>query len=140
MPVKKIAIISLSRGLLGESFIQHEEDIGMRRLWSYGIEVVTTANSRNGIDFLQYHPEARAQDLLDAFSAPSIDMILCAIGGDDTYRLLPYLFEHKLISEIGKPDMPIVYNVNIGHATPRCIIPLGVEAMVDAKKQIIRFV
>lgn len=22
-------------------------------------------------------------------------MILCAIGGDDTYRLLPYLFEHK---------------------------------------------
>ena len=21
-------------------------------------------------------------------------MILCAIGGDDTYRLLPYLFDH----------------------------------------------
>lgn len=22
-------------------------------------------------------------------------MILCAIGGDDTYRLLPYLFDHN---------------------------------------------
>ena len=47
-------------------------------------------------------------------------------------------YKRLLISEINKPDLPIVYNVNIGHATPRCIIPLGVEAMVDAKKQIIR--
>ncbi len=108
MPVKKIAIISLSRGLLGESFIQYEEDIGMRRLRSYGIKVVTTANARKGIDFLQRHPEARAQDLLAAFSDPSIDMILCAIGGDDTYRLLPYLFEHNELAEAGKRGKKIV--------------------------------
>ena len=94
MTVKKLAIISLSRGLLGEPFIKHEEELGFRRLRAYGIEVVTTANACKGIDFLQSHPEARAQDLLDAFSDPSIDMILCAIGGDDTYKLLPYLFEH----------------------------------------------
>lgn len=94
MTVKKIAIISLSRGLLGEAFIKHEEEIGFKRLRSYGIEAVTTANACKGIDFLQKHPEARAMDLLDAFRDPSIDMILCAIGGEDTYRLLPYLFEH----------------------------------------------
>ena len=45
MTVKKIAIISLSRGLLGEPFIKHEEELGFRRLRSYGIEVVTTANA-----------------------------------------------------------------------------------------------
>ena len=94
MTVKKLAIISLSRGLLGEPFIKHEEELGFRRLRAYGIEVVTTANACKGIEFLQSHPEARAQDLLDAFSDSSIDMILCAIGGDDTYKLLPYLFEH----------------------------------------------
>ena len=52
-----------------------------------------------------------------------------------------YYEEYKrlLISEIDKPDLTIVYNVNIGHAAPRCIIPLGVEATVDADKQVIRF-
>ena len=30
---------------------------------------------------------------MQAFSDDSIDMILCAIGGDDTYRLLPYLLK-----------------------------------------------
>ena len=35
--------------------------------------------------------------------------------------------------------LPIVFNLNIGHAMPRCIIPFGVEATVDAGKQVIRF-
>ena len=107
MAVKKIAVISLSRGLLGEPFIKHEEEIGFRRLRAYGIEVVTTANARKGIDFLQRHPEVRAQDLLDAFSDSSIDMILCAIGGDDTYRLLPYLFEHDELADAAKKSKKI---------------------------------
>ena len=41
MTVKKLAIISLSRGLLGEPFIKHAEELGFKRLHSYGIEVVT---------------------------------------------------------------------------------------------------
>ncbi|WP_024470309.1 S66 family peptidase [Treponema pedis] len=93
--VKKIAIISLSRGLLGESFIKHELEIGMKRLKAYGLNVVITQNALKGMDFLEKNPKARAQDLLDAFNDKSIDMILCAIGGDDTYRLLPYLFENN---------------------------------------------
>ena len=47
-----------------------------------------------GLDYVKAHPEKRAEDLLLAFHDPEIDMILCAIGGDDTYRLLPYLFDH----------------------------------------------
>ena len=39
----------------------------------------------------------------------------------------------------GYPDLPIVFNINIGHATPRCILPFGVEALVDTEKQVIRF-
>lgn len=33
----------------------------------------------------------------------------------------------------------VVANINIGHATPRCIIPFGVEAVVDAVNQSIEF-
>ena len=36
-------------------------------------------------------------------------------------------------------NIPIVYNLNVGHATPRAIVPFGVHAHVDAKEQVIRF-
>ena len=49
-------------------------------------------------------------------------------------------YKQHLIDVIGNPQVPVVCNINIGHASPRCIIPFGVEASVDAKKQIIRFV
>lgn len=93
--VKNIAIVSLSSGVIGEPFIQFESDIGIRRLKEYGINVKFMPNSLAGIDYIKAHPEKRAEDLLNAFRDPDIDMILCAIGGDDTYRLLPYLFEHN---------------------------------------------
>ncbi|MBR2645102.1 MAG: LD-carboxypeptidase, partial [Clostridia bacterium] len=34
---------------------------------------------------------------------------------------------------------PVVYNVNVGHALPRCIVPFGVRATVDAANQRITF-
>ena len=37
---------------------------------------------------------------MQAFSDESIDMILCAIGGDDTYRLLPYHFENDRLQRL----------------------------------------
>ncbi|MGP1577243.1 MAG: S66 family peptidase [Treponema sp.] len=100
--VKKIAIISLSRGLLGESFIAHELEIGLKRLRDYGMEVVITPNALKGMEFLEKNPKARAEDLLEALSDRTIDMILCAIGGDDTYRLLPYLFENDALQNAVK--------------------------------------
>ena len=36
-------------------------------------------------------------------------------------------------------NIPIVYNLNVGHATPRTIVPFGVHAYVDATEQVIRF-
>ena len=52
-----------------------------------------------------------------------------------------YAEEYKrlLVEVIGRPDLPIVFNLNIGHAMPRCIMPFGVEARVDAEQQVIRF-
>lgn len=91
--IKNIAIVSLSRGLLGEEFVRFEVEIGLRRLREMGLNARFMPNALKGIEYLKAHPEARAEDLLRAFRDPDIDMILCAIGGDDTYKLLPYLFE-----------------------------------------------
>ena len=92
--IKTVTIVSLSRGIMGESFVQHEVEIGLKRLKDDGLHVKCSKHSMDGLEVLKEHPEYRAQDLLDAFQDPETDMILCAIGGDDTYRLLPYLFEH----------------------------------------------
>lgn len=92
--VKTVGIVSLSSGTIGEDFVKHELDLGIERLKNYGLKVKFMDHALKGIDYLKEHPDKRAEDLLQAFSDPEIDMILCAIGGDDTYRLLPYLFEN----------------------------------------------
>lgn len=42
--------------------------------------------------------------MLLAFEDDTIDMILCAIGGEDTYRLAPYLFERDRLKKIVKQN------------------------------------
>lgn len=91
----KVAIVSLSRGLLGEPFIKHELDLGMERLREMGLVPVTMDHALDGIEVLAAHPEYRAADLKQAFMDGSIRGIITAIGGDDTYQTLPYLMKDE---------------------------------------------
>lgn len=91
----RVAILSLSSGMLGEEFCFHQLEIGKKRLESMGLKPIFMPNTLKGLDYLKNYPEARAQDLKDAFKDPMIKGIFCAIGGDDTYRLAPYLLEDK---------------------------------------------
>ena len=97
--IKNVTIVSLSSGIIGEPFVQFETEIGLKRLKEYGLNVKFMPHAKMGLDYIKAHPEKRAEDLLAAFRDPETDMILCAIGGDDTYRLLPYLFEHNELAE-----------------------------------------
>ncbi len=92
--IKTLAIVSLSAGTIGEDSVKHEVELGLKRLRNYGLNVKMMPHAQKGIDYVKKHPKERAEDLLAAFKDDEIDMILCAIGGDDTYRLLPYLFEN----------------------------------------------
>jgi len=87
----KVAVVSLSRGMLGEKNFIHKLDIAKKRLEEYGLEVVVMDNALKGITYLYEHPEKRAEDLMNAFKDSSIKGIINAIGGDDTIRLLPYI-------------------------------------------------
>lgn len=98
--IKTVEIVSLSSGIIGESLVAHERKIGIERLKAMGLSVKFSKNALKGTDYLKNHPEDRARDLLEAYSDPEVDMILCAIGGDDTYRLLPYLFEHDELKKV----------------------------------------
>ena len=95
----KVAIVSLSNGILGEKEFLHKYEIGKKRLEeNFGLEVVTMENTLKGIKYLYEHPEKRAEDLMNAFKDKSIKAIICAIGGDDTIRLLPYI-DYEVIKE-----------------------------------------
>lgn len=88
----KVAIVSLSWGGLGDDNFIHKFDIAKERLErDFGLEVVCMPNALKGSEFVAKHPELRAKDLMDAFSDNSISAIFCAIGGDDTIRILPYI-------------------------------------------------
>lgn len=97
--VRNVAIVSLSSGIAGEPFVQYEVEIGLRRLKEFGLNVKFMPNAMKGLEYVRDHPEKRAEDLLEAFRDADIDMILCTIGGDDTYQLLPYLFDHNELAE-----------------------------------------
>ncbi|EXJ24370.1 Muramoyltetrapeptide carboxypeptidase [Alkalibacterium sp. AK22] len=89
----KVAVVSLSSGILGEAFAEHQLKLGSDRLTELGLIPVFMPHALKGMDALDKHPEWRAEDLKEAFRDSSIKGIICAIGGDDTYRLLPYLME-----------------------------------------------
>lgn len=89
----KIAIVSLSSGVLGETFAAHELELGEKRLKEFGLQPVYTPNAKKGIAYIKDHPEARAADLKQAFKDPAIKGIVCAVGGDDTFKTIPYLLD-----------------------------------------------
>ena len=37
--------------------------------------------------------------------------------------------------EAGRPDLPILYNVNFGHAEPIGVLPIGVRARLDGDQK-----
>ena len=98
--VKKISIVSLSSGIAGEDIAKHELEIGIKRLEEYGAEVKIMPHALSGIEYVRNHPKERADDLLAAFADEETDMILSTIGGDDTYRLLPFLFENDELKNV----------------------------------------
>ena len=87
----KIAIVSLSAGTLGENFASHELKQGIKHMKQLGLKPVFMPHALSGIKYIKSHPAKRAADLKAAFLEPDIKGIIAAIGGDDTYKTLPYL-------------------------------------------------
>ena len=85
-----IAIISPSSGcpyLFPDVF-----NLGLANLKEYlGLNSIEMPTARMLPDGLYRNPQLRAEDINAAFSDPSVDGIICSIGGDDSVRILQYL-------------------------------------------------
>ena len=95
-----IAVVSLSRGVLGEDLCKHKVKMGTESLKKMGLNVIFMPNSLKGIKYTEEHPEKRAQDLKEAFKNPDINGILCAGGGIDGFKIFPYLMEDEEFKKI----------------------------------------
>ena len=103
----KIAIVSLSRGLLGMPFCKHQLDIAIKRLKDFGLVPILMPNALKDMKYIEEHPEARASDLKKAFMDKDIKAIITAIGGIDTYKTIPYLMEDEEFKKAVKENPKI---------------------------------
>lgn len=88
----KVATVSLSWGGAGDPDLLWRYEQGKKRLEEiFGLSVVEMPNTLKGSHYVYAHPEKRAEDLMQAFSDPSIKGIISCIGGSDSIRLLPYI-------------------------------------------------
>ena len=67
-PGDRVAVVSLSSGMLGDSSCNHSRELGIRRLAEFGLKTVYMPHSLMGSAYLAEHPEQRAEDLKAAFS------------------------------------------------------------------------
>lgn len=86
----KIAAITLSWG--GPGTFPHRYEAGKRQLEeTFNVEVVETRHALKPADWIYNNPQARAEDMMEAFSDPSIKAIIATIGGEESVRILPHL-------------------------------------------------
>lgn len=87
-----VALISISGGRAGDEDMLYRYEIGKKRLEElWGLHAVPTPNALAGSAFLYEHPEARAEDLMWAMRNREVKGIICMMGGDDSYRVFPYI-------------------------------------------------
>lgn len=63
----KVAIVSLSSGILGEPELNLQLNLGIKRLKELGLEPIFMPNSLRGIKYILDNPSKRAADLKMAF-------------------------------------------------------------------------
>ena len=86
----KLASVSLSWG--GPAVFPHRYQAGKKQLEdAFGVQVVEMPHTLSSAEFLHANPQARADDLMQAFSDPSIKGIISTIGGEDSIRLIPHI-------------------------------------------------
>lgn len=107
----KVAIVSPSSGVA--HLFPWVYKVGLRRLRDeFGLMPVEFPTALQSPEFLAQNPQARAQDINDAFADPSIKAILATSGGCDEIKILPFL-DAKIIANNPKIFLGYSDNTNL---------------------------
>lgn len=92
-----IATVSPSNGWAGDYNINWKYHLGVNRLKDlFGLNVVSAPNSLRGSEYLEKNPQARAEDLIWAFTNPKVKAIISNIGGNDSIKILPFINQNVI--------------------------------------------
>ena len=87
-----VAFISISGGRAGDPDMLPRYETGKKRFEEiFGVNVIETPNALKGSNYLFDHPEKRGEDLMWALQNDEVKGIICNQGGDDSYRVLPFI-------------------------------------------------
>ncbi|WP_227355283.1 S66 family peptidase [Haladaptatus salinisoli] len=88
-PGDKVAVVA--PGTSHAALFPHVYELGLERVREFGLEPVEFPTATRSPEWLYAHPEARAEDVMDAFADPEIGGVVAVIGGADQVRILPHL-------------------------------------------------
>jgi muramoyltetrapeptide carboxypeptidase LdcA involved in peptidoglycan recycling len=104
--------------------------------WKNKILFLETSEDEMPPSYLKYY----LRNLIAQGVINEINGIIIGKPQNETYYEEYKEIYKKLISEeANRPDLPILYNINIGHTAPMCILPLGQKVRVDLDNKKIIF-
>lgn len=103
--------------------------------WDGKILLLETSEDKPGPDYVLYYlRNLGAQGILQRIKG-----IVVGKPKEEAYYEEYKEVYRKALIEFGCEDLPIIYNVNIGHAIPNGILPLGITYEINLDEKTIRF-
>ena len=100
--------------------------------WRGKILFIETSEEDMPCDYLTWYLRGlAAQGIFDAVSG----IIVGKPARRDKYEPYKEVYRRVVGGEAGRPDIPILYNVNFGHANPIGVIPYGIMCRLDADRK-----
>ena len=104
--------------------------------WKNKILFLETSEDEVAPDYIEYYlRNLVAQGIIDKING----IIIGKPQDEKYYEEYKEVYKNVVGVEAKRPELPILYNVNIGHTAPMCIFPFGQKIRVDLDKKEIIF-
>lgn len=104
--------------------------------WKNKILFLETSEDEVPPDYIEYYlRNLIAQGIIDEING----IVIGKPQNEKFYEEYKEVYKTLIVEEANRPDLPILYNVNIGHTAPMCIFPLGQKIKIDLDKKEIVF-
>ena len=104
--------------------------------WKGKILFLETSEDEVEPDYIEYYlRNLIAQGIIDEING----IIIGKPQDEKYYDEYKEVYKRLISEEAGRPDLPILYNVNIGHTAPMCIFPMGQKIKLDLDNKEIVF-
>ncbi len=90
-----VAVLSPSWG--GPHAYPYVYENGLKVLNEWGLRIKEFPTTRASANFLQHNPQARAEDINNAFADKNVKAIFSSIGGTDSIQVLPFLNKKTIV-------------------------------------------